>query len=91
MAAELDIATVRKLLGNLIATIKEGQTEGVIITRYGKPMAWLGPIHSEEEPPLAAAGVPLRPAPPTLPAKTAKERQAARDALLSAINKKTKS
>lgn len=41
---EIDVANARKTLGNLVASIAKGEVDGIVITRYGKPMAMLGPV-----------------------------------------------
>lgn len=88
----IDIASARKLLGNLVASIANGEIEGVVITRYGKPMALLGPIRADEPP--ATAGVAVG-APPRSDGPTGAEAKAhakydtpAGNDLLRKLNKK---
>lgn len=81
----VDIAQVRRSLGNLVASVAAGEIEGVVISRYGKPMAYLGQVPADDEPPLQEVGVPVGPPPPA-PAQSsrvlAREKQRRIDDLL---------
>jgi hypothetical protein len=73
MTAEMDIAHVRRFLGNLVSSLAEGEMDEIVITRYRKPMARLVGLKTPPQPPAEKAGVPVSPGPKAPPTATAVE------------------